>query len=189
MRSRSSTRRARVWLVASAVAVMGVGSTAAAVASSPSTDAQGLATAEAHVVTLLHGFKNTATWKAEYKAAVATQTADLNKLNTDLFPTVKPAPTTIAGPILTWSGSGIENSQPFRTHGPVNISYTYNCASFGESGDFSITVEDTSGNPIDIPVNTSGNSGGATSYEPVSAGSYILSVDSECDWTIRVNSA
>jgi hypothetical protein len=55
------------------------------------TDVTSLATAESKVVTLLHSYKATAAWKAQYKAAVATQATDLVKLNSALAVLAPPA--------------------------------------------------------------------------------------------------
>jgi hypothetical protein len=66
--------------------VVGTGTAAVATESRVGTDARTLASAESRVVDLLDNFKNTASWKSAFKAAVATQNADLARLTTELGP-------------------------------------------------------------------------------------------------------
>lgn len=65
----------------------------AVAATSTTTDVQTLASAESHVVTVLHNYSDTPAWKAEYKAAIAAQNGDVAKVNSDLSPAPAPVST------------------------------------------------------------------------------------------------
>lgn len=82
--------------IAAAAVIVTAGAGIAAATTTTSTDVLTLATAESHIVTLLHQYQPTATWKAQFKAAEATQAADLAKVNADLSPPA-PAPRTRPG--------------------------------------------------------------------------------------------
>lgn len=98
-------------------------------------------------------------------------------------PTVA-APT---GPVtlLSLSGSGIKNSQTFTVTGPWTINYSYDCSSFlNSSGNFIVTVADSSGSPVEFPVNELGTKATSTS-QAYSTGALHLEMNSECDWTVK----
>jgi hypothetical protein len=103
-------------LAAASVLVL-AGSAVAVAATSTPTDVQTLASAESHVVTLLHNYSNTPAWKAEYKAAVATQNGDVAKVNADLFTSAKSTS-------LTWTTSGSLDTRPFFVKGTFTLSWT-----------------------------------------------------------------
>lgn len=78
-------RKTTICVVALAL-VAGTGTTIAGAESRTTTEVRALATAESRVVTLLDNFKDNASWKSAFRAAVAAQNADLARLNTDLGP-------------------------------------------------------------------------------------------------------
>jgi hypothetical protein len=89
------------------------GSAVAVAATSTSTDVAVLTTAESHVVTLLHQYKATAAWKAQFKSAEAVQVADLAKLNAALAPADPkglPPNTTV---VLRLKGTTTEDTNSF----------------------------------------------------------------------------
>jgi hypothetical protein len=94
---------------------------------------------------------------------------------------------------FTFSGSGIENSAPFNVgSGPLTVSYTYNCSSFGSSGNFIADLlygNQSSLNSDDQPIANDLSTGGSqttTIYPQYPGKDYYLSVNSECSWSITV---
>ena len=66
------------------------------------------------------------------------------------------------------------------------MSWTYDCTSFGSAGNFSVDVQQPQGDlDSDFGPNELGNGGSGTDYY-YDTGSFQLSIDSECDWTITV---
>jgi len=61
------------------------GASVAVAATTNLKDVETLASAESHVVTLLHDYTDTSAWRAEYKVAMAEQNADI--VSTNLMPT------------------------------------------------------------------------------------------------------
>jgi hypothetical protein len=91
--------------------------------------------------------------------------------------------------LIKLSGNGIENSRPIRINSPVvTVVYTYDCSSFGSSGNFIIDIQTLSGSDDMIVVNTVGLHGKKIVYGyPKARGSlYYSSVNSECYWAMGV---
>jgi hypothetical protein len=95
--------------------------------------------------------------------------------------------------LLTFSGSGIRNSAPFNVGGgPLTVSYSFNCASFGGSGNFQADLyygNQASLNSDDLSVaNALARSGHQTTtvYPQYPGKDYYLSVNSECSWNVKV---
>ncbi len=82
-----------------------------------STQVHTLAKTELQVVALLHEFKDTATWRAQYQAALTAQSTAIANLNADLFPVVKQS-------TLTWSTNKSTDTQPFSVNGTFTLSWT-----------------------------------------------------------------
>jgi hypothetical protein len=76
-----------------------------------------LAQTESQVVALLHEFKDTATWKAQYQAALTAQSTAIAHLNADLFQVVKQS-------TLTWSTDKLTDTQDFSVNGTFTLSWT-----------------------------------------------------------------
>jgi len=101
-----------------------------------------------------------------------------------------PPPT--PGTLLSISGSGIKSSKEFAASGDsVDVTYTYNCSSFGAEGNFIINFYGANSLGPDIPdgiANDLGMSGGDTSTEYLNGatGPFHLEVNSECKWTVKV---
>ena len=100
-------------------------------------------------------------------------------------PTPAPQPITL----LSITGSGSKSTQTFTV--PTNswqLEYTYDCSSFGTSGNFQVMVYNSDGSMSfdNSPVNELGRSGADTQYYHVGEGSYYLEVNSECSWTVNV---
>ena len=165
-----------------AVAASKAATNVRAATSNTATDVKTLASAESHVVTVLHNYKATALWKSQFKAAVAQQNTDVAKVSADLTPTAK-------GTVLfSGSGSGMESTTPFTV--PVSakgwhVNWTYNCASFGMAGNFNFDVyQGTQLNFNDNGPNQLGSKGSGTEHY-YDAGTFHLSVSSECAWTVQ----
>ena len=95
------------------------------------------------------------------------------------------ATTAAARTIATFSGSGIENTPKFTVGATWKLKWTYDCASFGSSGNF-IALEDGGSDFSGVAVNElgTGKSGSTMAYGD--AGTHYLAVNSECSWTVRV---
>ena len=75
----------------------------------------------------------------------------------------------------------------FSQTGNWTMAWSYNCSSFGSAGNFSVTVNQPSGDLTeDNGPNELGLSGSGTDYY-TDTGAFSLSVISECDWSITVS--
>jgi hypothetical protein len=108
--------------------------------------------------------------------------------------TVAPTTTTTAPatPVVlqTLSGSGIQNGPQFTVPSSANgwtIAWSYNCSSFGSSGDFIITVAGfgAAADTTDVGVAELGTGQSGTSYN-YDTGTFQLQVKSECNWNYTV---
>lgn len=90
--------------------------------------------------------------------------------------------------VYSGQGSGEKTTPTFRVNSTdYSVAYTYNCASFGTSGNFAIEVQ-SSGDQLfdDSAANTIGMKGADTSYFHDGPGTLYLSILSECSWTVKV---
>jgi hypothetical protein len=97
--------------------------------------------------------------------------------------------TTAAAPVVLWqqTGSGIESGQQFTV--PPNVTgwnegWSYNCASFGQAGNFATNITGYGGaaDTTDSGTNQLGMSGSGTNHY-YDTGTFSIDVDSECSWT------
>jgi hypothetical protein len=97
-------------------------------------------------------------------------------------------PNTAAKTVLTLAGNGTKNSANFTvTQDQWTIAYNYDCTNFGQAGNFAIDINDSKGQ-LDFTkpgVNEMAIKGNSSTVEH-GAGTYSLSIDSECDWNIAV---
>jgi len=103
-------------------------------------------------------------------------------------PASTPAPAPAAmQTLLNISGSGTKTTESFTAAGSWNLIWSYDCSNFGDQGNFQVTAYDPSGQPdFNInPVNELGASGSDTEYYH-QGGTYYLEVNSECNWTLKV---
>lgn len=90
------------------------------------------------------------------------------------------------------SGSGIYTGPEFILNGPVTVSYSFDCSSFGSPGNFIGDIEtgDQSSLTSDDQIFANGlaESGSKTvTVYPQDPGSeYHVAINSECAWTVRV---
>lgn len=94
----------------------------------------------------------------------------------------KPAPPPKPYTVLTETGNGIKTTRTFKVHDDWDLYYSFNCANFGGQGNFAVT-NDTTG---DVYVNALAAKGKDVTHEHNGDGSMALSIDSECDWRIKV---
>jgi hypothetical protein len=110
-----------------------------------------------------------------------------NALATD-HTTSNAAPTTAASKplkLLDVTGNGIKQTASFTAGSEWTISYRYDCTAFGQSGNFAVTIMDTSGGLVNVAANELGTKGTAASVQHES-GRFYLEVNSECSWHIVV---
>jgi hypothetical protein len=108
---------------------------------------------------------------------VATKAAAKAKATVAPKPVAPPQPKIV----LTVSGNGIKTTQSFSVTGDWDLQYSYDCASFGSQGNFA--VSDDTGMPL---INELGAKGSDTTHQHGGAGKMYLSVNSECQWKIKV---
>ncbi len=84
------------------------------------------------------------------------------------------------------TGTTGQTSQ-FTESGAWSMAWSYNCASFGSSGNFNVNVNQPSGDlAFDQGPNELGTSGSGTDHYS-DTGTFSLEIDSECQWTINVS--
>ena len=93
---------------------------------------------------------------------------------------------------VTYSSSQTGDSggtQRFSVSSTWTMSWSYNCANFGFPGNFSVNVTQPSGDlTFDLGPNELGLSGSGTDTY-TDTGVFSLEVNSECNWSITINSA
>jgi hypothetical protein len=168
-----------VTTLAGAACLVAATATIAAATTTTTTDVQSLATAEANVVALLHKYQDTPAWKASFKVAVATQTADLGTLNDALYPV---GTGTV---VYQYTGEGEHTTSKFVVPSSAkgwNVNWSYNCANDGGTGNFDFEINGGSGN--DNGPNQLGAKGSGVEHY-YDTGVFYLQVLSECNWTIQ----
>jgi hypothetical protein len=100
-------------------------------------------------------------------------------------PQPKPAPKPVV--IVTFSGSGIENTRAFTTPANWHLSWWYSCANFGSEGNFQVYEYGTGGSLTSVLVNELGTGRGpVATWQYGDGGSHYLQVNSECTWSLTV---
>lgn len=101
-------------------------------------------------------------------------------------PAPKPTP---AAPqtLLDISGSGSKTTESFTAAGAWNLTYSYDCSTFGDRGNFQVFIYNGDGSMSfsNSGVNQLGASGSDTDYYHT-GGTFYLEVNSECSWHIQV---
>lgn len=85
--------------------------------------------------------------------------------------------------VLHQAGNGIKNTPSFTTGADWSVSYTFNCAAFGDKGNFSIT---DGAQLAAVLVSALDTKGADTTYQHDDAGKHYLEIDSECSWSVTV---
>jgi hypothetical protein len=94
-----------------------------------------------------------------------------------------PSPSPVV--LLDKPGSGINKTQEFTAAGDWQIDWSYDCANFGQNGNFQIFVYNSDGSLADLAANELGAKGSDTSYEH-QGGTFYLQMNSECNWHVIV---
>lgn len=103
----------------------------------------------------------------------------------------KSAPKSTVGQVLLRvKGNGTKTTQKFTAKGDWDLAYTYDCSNFGQQGNFIVMVygDDNNMSLSNEGVNLLGMKGHDVTHEH-HGGTYYLSVNSECGWTLKVTSA
>lgn len=107
---------------------------------------------------------------------------------TTVAPTVPPA-TTPPATLLQLTGSGTKQTASFNvTHEEWTIAYNFNCTAFANgTGNFNVEVTDPAGglHPGLAPIVQLAAIGNNSTVEH-GAGTYYLSITSECNWGVTV---
>lgn len=120
--------------------------------------------------------------------AVATLTNPSdNTVATLSMPSGNSSKSTQPQTLLNLSGQGTKQTQKFTTSSDWTLTYSYDCSNFGTQGNFMVDIynDDGSLDANDTSVNQLGMNGSDTEYY-YDAGTYYLSVNSECSWRITV---
>ena len=90
--------------------------------------------------------------------------------------------------LLNIKGNGTKTTQTFTAAGAWDLSYTYDCSNFGaQQGNFIVYVYNSDGSMSfsNSGVNELGKSGSDVNHYHT-GGSFYLTINSECSWTLRV---
>ena len=100
-------------------------------------------------------------------------------------PAATPAPAKTPQVLLDLQGSGTKSTQKFTASGDWDLDWSYDCSSFGNSGNFQVFIYTGSGSPStsNSPVNELGASGSDTEHYHT-GGTFYLEVNSECTWHV-----
>lgn len=95
-----------------------------------------------------------------------------------------PASPATARTVATFSGSGDQNTPRFTVGTTWKLSYSFDCSSFGQAGNFQVEVD--GGNDPALTVNDlgDGESGSTLAYDD--AGTHYLQIVSQCAWNVKV---
>jgi hypothetical protein len=91
-------------------------------------------------------------------------------------------PVAASAVLLTASGNAVKNLPRFSTASDLTLHYTYSCRAFGQSDNFSVTDNDPTNLNVYVNQIVKGRSDISSK---TSTGSHVLSVNSECTWTIK----
>lgn len=124
------------------------------------------------------------------KTPTTSQPAQADKSTSSSSTSSTPAPTQQAKTpqtLLDLSGSGTKQTQTFIAAGDWDLNWTYDCTAAGGNGNFIVTVYNQDGSVSfdNTPVNQLGAKGGDVQHYHT-GGTFYLSVNSECSWTMNV---
>lgn len=150
------------------------------------------------ILAIVDPSKKSATGNTGTTTTVAAQAATTVPATTVPTTTTVPAPTTTEAPTTTvpaivtvqsQSGSGISSLPEFTIPADATgwyLGWNYNCSGFGSSGNFIVSVNGLGGTQTtDAGTNQLGASGSSVEnyYD---TGTFQLSVNSECNWAVKV---
>jgi hypothetical protein len=93
-----------------------------------------------------------------------------------------------ARPVLTDSGDRPKHTAPFRVDGPWQVKYTFDCSALGYEGNFAISLYDNR-HPdtlVNLMVNVLDLNAGDVVHQ-TGNGTYFLAVDTQCNWSLEVD--
>jgi cytoskeletal protein RodZ len=121
-------------------------------------------------------------------ATTSTTTSTTTTSTTTPTTTIPPASTVL----YQQAGSGTASTPNFTAPTDWNVEWSYNCATFGQQGNFVVTIEQAGTGAMasieDTPINQLGMSGSGTQHYHY-GGKLYLTVNSECSWTIKAVNA
>jgi hypothetical protein len=131
------------------------------------------------IVLVLVGVAGSLLPKARVGENRASDTADTTANQTPSSP-----PTVQPKTLLDIQGSGTKTTEKFTTQGDDwDLSYSYDCSSFGSQGNFIISVKGGDGSLTEMGVNQLGTQGNDTDHFHT-GGTFYLEINSECSWHI-----
>jgi hypothetical protein len=86
--------------------------------------------------------------------------------------------------VATFSGSGQENTPRFTVTHTWKLVYSFNCSSFGSSGNFQ--VYEDGGNDFSLSVNDLATSKSSSTWAYNDGGTHYLEINSECSWKLKI---
>jgi hypothetical protein len=98
-------------------------------------------------------------------------------------PPATPASTPPGAVVATFHGTGQENTPRFTVPATWKLIWQYNCASFGEAGNFAVNEDGIGGQ---VSVNELGKGGHGATFGYSDAGSHYLQVNSVCRWQLKI---
>ena len=116
-------------------------------------------------------------------AAIGGSGSDGNNDASSSAPPIPATPVTV----LDKTGNGDTQTQEFTVSDEWSIQYSFDCATFGQAGNFVVDVQGTDG--VSSLTNRGPNAlatSGADTVFNHHGGTYYLSVLSECDWHLKV---
>jgi hypothetical protein len=128
---------------------------------------------------------------AETSTASVTPQATIASSAPAEAPSPTPTPTHTQAPpkpsahtVATFSGSGQENTPKFTVTDTWKLKYSFDCSSFGQSGNFQ--VYEDGGSDFSLSVNDLAISKSSSTYAYGDAGTHYLQINSECSWSVKV---
>jgi hypothetical protein len=96
-----------------------------------------------------------------------------------------PSPKATAHTVATFTGTGSQNTRDFTVTSDWKLSYSFSCASLGESGTFQVS-EDGGKDLSGLTVNDLAESKSSSVSASNDAGKHYLAIASQCSWKLQV---
>lgn len=120
--------------------------------------------------------------QASPSAPAAAESSPTAVASTSTSASATPAAAT-ARTVATFSGSGQENTPRFTVTDTWKLVYSFNCSSFGSSGNFQ---DGDGGNDFNLSVNDLAMSKSSSTWAYNDGGTHYLQINSECSWKVKV---
>ena len=95
------------------------------------------------------------------------------------------APAAAARTVATFTGSGTQTTSRFTVTDTWKLVYSFNCATFGQSGNFQV-FEDGGSDFSGVTVNDLAMSKSSSTWAYNDGGRHYLEINSECSWKVKV---